>query len=92
MNPIFQNSLHIRNYMYFNETRSTPRQMILLFFIVFVFILLIGEAGDLFIFPSNFMYPHQAKVVHSGTKYSLVTMLDYSSKFHTPEMYQETGS
>jgi hypothetical protein len=38
------------------------------------------------------MYPHQAKVVHSGTKYSLVTMLDYSSKFHTPEMYQETGS
>jgi hypothetical protein len=45
------------------------------------------EAGDLFIFPSNFMYPHQAMPVTSGTKYSIVTMLDYSKKFHTPEMY-----
>ena len=50
------------------------------------------KAGDVVLFPSNFMYPHQAKVVHSGTKYSLVTMLDYSDKYHTPEMYQETGS
>lgn len=47
------------------------------------------EAGDLFIFPSNFMYPHQAMPVHSGTKYSIVTMLDYNKKFHTPEMYRE---
>jgi hypothetical protein len=45
------------------------------------------EAGDLFIFPSNFMYPHTAMPVHSGTKYSIVTMLDYNKKFHTPEMY-----
>lgn len=45
------------------------------------------EAGDLFVFPSNFMYPHQAMPVTSGTKYSIVTMLDYSKKFHTPEMY-----
>ena len=45
------------------------------------------EAGDLFIFPSNFMYPHQAMPVESGTKYSIVTMLDYSKKFHTPAMY-----
>ena len=45
------------------------------------------EAGDLFIFPSNYMYPHQAMPVTSGTKYSIVTMLDYSKKFHTPEMY-----
>jgi hypothetical protein len=52
----------------------------------------IPKAGDVVLFPSNFMYPHQAKVVHSGTKYSLVTMLDYSDKYHTPEMYQETGS
>ena len=50
------------------------------------------EAGDLFIFPSNFMYPHRAMPVHNGTKYSLVTMLDYSDKFHKPEFYQETGS
>ena len=46
-----------------------------------------AEAGDLFVFPSNFMYPHQAMPVTSGTKYSIVTMLDYSKKFHTPEMY-----
>jgi len=45
------------------------------------------EAGDLFIFPSNYMYPHQAMPVTSGVKYSIVTMLDYNKKFHTPEMY-----
>lgn len=50
------------------------------------------EAGDVVLFPSNFMYPHQAKKVHSGTKYSLVTMLDYSDKYHNPKFYQETGS
>jgi predicted 2-oxoglutarate/Fe(II)-dependent dioxygenase YbiX len=46
------------------------------------------EAGDLFVFPSNFMYPHQAMPVHSGIKHSIVTMLDYNKKYHTPEMYQ----
>jgi hypothetical protein len=45
------------------------------------------KAGDLYIFPSNFMYPHQAMPVNSGTKYSIVTMLDYSRKYHTPDMY-----
>lgn len=45
------------------------------------------EAGDLFIFPSNFMYAHQAMPVHSGIKYSIVTMLDYNKKYHTPDMY-----
>ena len=45
------------------------------------------EAGDLFIFPSNFMYPHQAMPVTDGVKYSIVTMLDYNKKFHTQEMY-----
>lgn len=48
-------------------------------------------AGDLYVFPSNFMYPHRAMPVTSGTKYSIVTMLDYSAKYHTPEMYRETG-
>jgi hypothetical protein len=52
----------------------------------------IPKAGDVVLFPSNYMYPHQAKLVHSGTKYSLVTMLDYSDKFHKPEFYEETGS
>jgi hypothetical protein len=45
------------------------------------------DAGDLVIFPSNFMYPHKAMPVKSGTKYSIVTMLDYNKKFHTPAMY-----
>lgn len=49
------------------------------------------RAGDLFIFPSNFMYPHRAMPVKSGVKHSIVTMLDYSEKFHKPELYQETG-
>jgi predicted 2-oxoglutarate/Fe(II)-dependent dioxygenase YbiX len=50
------------------------------------------RAGDLFVFPSNFMYPHRAMPVKSGTKYSIVTMLDYSDKYHRPEFYQETNS
>jgi hypothetical protein len=49
------------------------------------------KAGDLFVFPSNFMYPHQAMPVSSGTKYSIVTMLDYSNKFHNNNFYEETG-
>jgi hypothetical protein len=50
------------------------------------------KAGDLVVFPSTFSHPHQAKKVTSGVKYSLVTMLDYSDKYHKPEFYQETGS
>jgi hypothetical protein len=43
------------------------------------------QIGDLAIFPSNFMYQHRSLPVLSGTKYSLVTMLDYSEKYHTNE-------
>jgi predicted 2-oxoglutarate/Fe(II)-dependent dioxygenase YbiX len=50
------------------------------------------KAGDLIVFPSTFAYPHRAMPVKSGVKYSLVTMLDYSDKYHKPEFYQETGS
>jgi hypothetical protein len=50
------------------------------------------RAGDLYVFPSNFMYPHQSMPVESGTKHSIVTMLDYSDKYHKPEFYKETGS
>ena len=50
------------------------------------------KAGDLFLFPSNFMYPHKAMTVTSGTKYSIVTMLDFSDKYHRPEFYRETNS
>ncbi len=50
------------------------------------------RAGDLFLFPSNFMYPHQAMRVESGTKYAIVTMLDFSDKYHNLEFYRETGN
>jgi hypothetical protein len=55
-------------------------------------ILYTPKAGDVVIFPSNYMYPHRAMPVEKGTKYSLVTMLDYSDKYHKAEFYQETGS
>jgi len=51
-----------------------------------------ARAGDVFIFPSNFMYPHRAMPVKSGTKYSIVTMLDYSDKFHGGVFLEETDS
>lgn len=50
------------------------------------------KAGETYIFPSNFMYPHRAMPVKSGVKYSMVTMLDFSDKFHSPEFFAETGS
>lgn len=40
------------------------------------------EEGDLVVFPSNFMYPHKAMPVTEGTKYSVVTMLDYTDRGH----------
>jgi predicted 2-oxoglutarate/Fe(II)-dependent dioxygenase YbiX len=46
-------------------------------------------AGDLVIFPSNYMYTHRAMPVTSGTKYALATMLDYSDKYHSAEMHQK---
>lgn len=49
------------------------------------------EAGDLFIFPSTYMYPHKSIAVTEGTKYAVVTMLDYSAKYHRPEMYEDSG-
>lgn len=49
------------------------------------------KAGDLYVFPSNYMYPHVAEKVTSGIKYSVVTMLDYSAKFHSKQFYSETG-
>lgn len=40
------------------------------------------KAGDLYIFPSTYVYPHQAMPVIAGKKYSLVTMLDHNPKWH----------
>jgi hypothetical protein len=46
------------------------------------------KAGDLYLFPSSFVYSHAAMPVKSGFKYSIVTMLDYLQTAHTPE-YQK---
>lgn len=43
------------------------------------------KAGDLYLFPSSYVYSHAAMPVKSGTKYSIVTMLDYLETAHTPE-------
>lgn len=40
------------------------------------------RAGDLYIFPSNYMYPHTAMPVKNGIKYSIVTVLDYNKEVH----------
>jgi hypothetical protein len=49
------------------------------------------KAGDLYLFPSSYIYSHAAMPVTSGTKYSIVTMLDYLETAHTPE-YREIES
>jgi Rps23 Pro-64 3,4-dihydroxylase Tpa1-like proline 4-hydroxylase len=40
------------------------------------------SVGDIFLFPSNFVYEHASCEVISGTKYSVVVMLDYNDKYH----------
>lgn len=45
------------------------------------------QAGDLYLFPSSFIYSHAAMPVTSGVKYSIVTMLDYLQTAHTPEYF-----
>lgn len=43
------------------------------------------EAGDIVIFPSTYLFSHVAKPVTTGTKYSIVTMLDYNDNTHNPD-------
>ena len=43
------------------------------------------KAGDLYIFPSTYLFSHIALPVTEGTKYSIVTMLDYNDHAHNPE-------
>jgi hypothetical protein len=45
------------------------------------------QAGDLYLFPSSFIYSHAALPVTSGTKYSIVTMLDYLEAPHCPDYF-----
>lgn len=43
------------------------------------------KAGDLYLFPSSYIYSHASLPVTSGTKYAIVTMLDYLEAPHTPD-------
>jgi 2OG-Fe(II) oxygenase superfamily len=46
------------------------------------------KAGDLYIFPSTYIYSHKAEAVTSGQKYSIVTMLDYNDHAHNQKFYE----
>ena len=50
------------------------------------------RAGDLYIFPSSYLFSHSALPVKSGTKYSVVTMTDYNDATHTQEFYRQFKS
>jgi hypothetical protein len=40
------------------------------------------KAGDIIIFPSNYVYEHASLEVKSGVKYSVVVMTDYNDLYH----------
>jgi hypothetical protein len=46
------------------------------------------QAGDLYIFPSTYLFSHVALPVSEGLKYSIVTMLDYNDHAHNDEFMQ----
>ena len=46
------------------------------------------KAGDLYIFPSTYLFSHIALPVTEGLKYSVVTMLDYNDHAHNDEFMQ----
>lgn len=46
------------------------------------------RAGDLYIFPSTYLFSHRAMPVESGMKFSIVTMLDYNDHAHRPEFME----
>ena len=40
------------------------------------------DAGDIIVFPSNFVYEHASCEIFDGIKYSVVIMTDYNDTFH----------
>lgn len=46
------------------------------------------KAGDLYIFPSTYLFSHRAMPVEDGMKFSIVTMLDYNDHAHKPEFFE----
>jgi hypothetical protein len=46
------------------------------------------KAGDLYIFPSTYLFSHRAMPVIEGQKFSIVTMLDYNDHAHKQEFFE----
>jgi hypothetical protein len=46
------------------------------------------KAGDLYIFPSTYLFSHAALPVTEGLKYSIVTMTDYNDATHNEAWYK----
>ena len=46
------------------------------------------RAGDLYIFPSTYLFSHRAMPVEDGMKFSIVTMLDYNDHAHRQEFFE----
>jgi hypothetical protein len=44
------------------------------------------SVGDIVLFPSNYVYEHASCEVGTGTKYSVVVMLDYNDKYHKDDV------
>jgi hypothetical protein len=44
------------------------------------------KAGDIIIFPSNFVYEHSSHEIFDGTKYSVVIMTDYNDLHHKSQL------
>lgn len=40
------------------------------------------KAGDIILFPSNYVYEHASLDVKSGIKYAVVIMMDYNDRYH----------
>lgn len=47
------------------------------------------KAGDIILFPSNFVYEHASLDISSGQKYSVVVMMDYNDLYHKDEEGQK---
>lgn len=43
------------------------------------------KAGDIMLFPSNYVYEHASLNIDSGIKYAVVIMMDYNDLYHNPE-------
>jgi predicted 2-oxoglutarate/Fe(II)-dependent dioxygenase YbiX len=43
------------------------------------------KAGDIMLFPSNYVYEHASLNISSGIKYAVVIMMDYNDLYHKSE-------